>query len=343
MKLKHARKNTVSISLTKNSIVMIIMLIVIVLATMAWFTLSRYSEAVNVVVGTEDTLIIRFAMPEEDGSYPTNENDYFNYLNFQDQMGENKVDKFTQEVTGDGINFVIPEFKSGIYPLEVDPNKAGTNATANKDYVSLTFYVRSTKENLFIEKDSYIDTGESPLTRNLYNTNETTAVESFENASGYGEFSRNAIAGAIRVSLLDVMNVSDPTQDNLKYLWIPRPDLSLVKNNDEYTLFKGVTAGASYKHTGYVQNGTKTGLEEYTTPDDKLLLPMVRENPDESPIFSEDVKVEATPVEVVMNKKAYYMYKFTVNMWLEGSDPESSNPLNGGEFQLHMNFTAKDN
>lgn len=342
MKLKHARKSKSSISLTKNSIVMIVMLVVIVLATMAWFSLSRYSEALDVVVGTEDSSVIRFAMPESDGSYPTSESKYFNYLNFQEKMGEQKMDTFTQEVTGDGVNFVIPSFKSGVSPLEVDTESVGTEAYANDDYLSLTFYVRSTKKDIFIQNDSCIETGDNPLTGDIYNSTETTTVDNIENLSSSGNFSKNGIAGAIRVALIDVMDVDQaakPTLDNLQYLWIPRPDLSLVENNDVFTLFKGVTEGDSYKHTYFSPNTGNTGLEFKETTD-KLLLPKVSENPDDAPCFEENVPVTSTGKVVTLNKKTYYMYKFTVNMWLEGSDNESSNALNGGEFQLRMNFTA---
>lgn len=338
MRLKHAQRSKSGISLTKNSIVMMVMLIVIVLATMAWFSLSRYSEALDVVIGTEESSVIRFAMPESDGSYPTSEDDYFNYLNFQEKMGELKMDTFSQEVTSDGVNFLIPVLTGS--PLEVDTSAAPTEAYANDDYLSLTFYVRSTKENLYIDKNSCIYTGDSPLTGNVYNTTETTTVDSFENKSDYGDFSKNGIAGAIRVSLLDVMDVTTPTQDNLQYLWIPRPDLSLVENDGEYTLYKGVTDGGSYKHTYFALNDAGTGLVSKETASDYLLTPVVSDDPDEAPCFEDNVPINVEGEKVILNKKTYYMYKFTVNMWLEGSDAESSNPLNGGEFQLNMNFTA---
>jgi hypothetical protein len=74
----------------------------------------------------------------------------------------------------------------------------------------------------------------------------------------------------------------------------------------------------------------------------------VGEDVDDSPLLAEDFMLidpanTKDLIEISMkNSKGkiidYYLYKYTVNMWVEGSDSESVSALNGGKFRLHLNF-----
>ena len=357
MKLKHIGKSNRSLSLTKNSIVMFLMLVLIVLTTMAWFTYYHTSEALEVYVGSDENkgASITFAMPLSDGSYPTAESAYFTNLNLAEQLKKTSLkDTFTQEVSGNGVNLLIPTLianDDGSYSVDIDGR--WTKATENQDYLSMTFYVRSPLDSLKVAGNSYLDTGSNPLTATLADgTKDKTDLSKLENKSAYGDFSTNGIAGAMRVSLLDVTNLAadtSPTLDNRKFLWIPRPDLLLEGTDGSYTLKKGVESGNSFVYSYYdayysAQFADGHGKKLYfrTTPEAKVSKSVVdASNPDAIPVLGTDVTVSRnTGKKVTFNGETYYLYKYTLNMWIEGSDAEASKALNGGQFKLILNFTA---
>jgi len=348
MKLKHARKNKAGISLTKNSIVMIVMLVVIVLATMAWFTLSRYAEAVNVVSGTEKTEHIMFALEKSGDNSPVGE-EYFGHLQFQDKInelltgsGNTALETFNQEITGDGRNFYVPEeFVTINNVVTVKDGTTYRTAVANKDYVSLTFYVRTVKsdevKNLCISKNSHLDTGKAPLTALLTDGTTDDSEISENKKSIYGDFSRNGIGGAVRVSLIEHKN--DNTE-NVKFIWIPRPDLSLQWKSNGFVLYKGVADNTygTYDHNYYTAGTDKLELVDADSQGINVVTSVVNsEDYDAFPKFAEDIVVSDNNNTFVSDAE-YDYYKFTLNLWLEGTDPESAAPLNGGSFRLYMNF-----
>lgn len=358
--MKHVRKSKTGVSLAKNSIVCFVMLVLIVLTTTAWFTLYDTSEALEVYVGSDTSDVsVSFALPNDDGSAPTENSAYFSNLDFEKITS--LTDTFQQEVTGDGIDFIIPSFTEVDGELTVDKEGAWTKATPNQDYLSLTFYVRSPEKNLYISQNSYLDTGDLPLTATLADgTTDSTDVTNLINKSGYGDFSQNGIAGAVRVALLDITNhTGDLTiAGNRKMLWIPRPDLKLENTDGLFTLKKGVTNDNpdeqsltnTYRHAYYdvpdAQAGKDEGVglyEDIKYPDAASVVTSAvnQSNPDLAPLLSGDFDLGTGGNEVTMEGRTFYLYKYTLNMWIEGLDTEASSALNGGQFKLILNFTSK--
>ena len=144
------------------------------------------------------------------------------------------------------------------------------------------------------------------------------------------------------------------TFDNIYYKWLP-------DNLDEYE--GGSHNGDNYfVYTFYIENqGTQT--EDYWT---ELVIDDVIKNVDEAvrirvykdgneityakmsssgiaepntvPFISDELVVR----EHIINFEPGAINKYTIVLWIEGSDPECTDNILGGEFKVHMDFKSEN-
>ena len=220
--------------ITKNSILMLVMLVVIFLAIWAWY-LDPYTpvtaETTEITAaGTDD---VELALPvkvagDNNDYFPKSNTEWKNKIEFNET---GYLKNLVKDVTSNGEQFVVPNFQAAaglekgrtVIPDDVwveglSSKLALTNTVANDDdqynYISLEFYARS-KVNAFSvtggsylaagsELGKYVDSsgdiadGEAkPLKgSNIYRPSSYGAAAGTANA-----FSADAIIGAMRVSL----------------------------------------------------------------------------------------------------------------------------------------------
>lgn len=145
-------------------------------------------------------------------------------------------------------------------------------------------------------------------------------------------------------------------------LWLPRPDVFLEvspkpENITEWQLHTGVTQnqenGVTYAHTYYkrdTQNGGIT-LETANAQDDKLVVSSGSGSHSVPCLGSDcnitdfsDYSTQPPQINLVANAAdvsvtyPYYVTKFTMRVWIEGTDTEARRAMDGGKFNLTLKF-----
>ena len=221
--------------ITKNSILMLVMLVIIFLAIWAWyldpFTPVTASNTEISAAGTDD---IELALPVKvDGVdyFPVDNTEWKHKIEFNDS---GYFKNLVKDITSNGEQFAIPNFQASaglekgrtVIPDDVWTEGLSSKAALTNDstldddqynYISLDFYARAKVNSFQVTGGSYLAAGSElgkhidsstgdivgdssdakPLTgSNIYRVSSYGGAEGTANA-----FSSDAIVGAMRVSL----------------------------------------------------------------------------------------------------------------------------------------------
>ena len=404
--------------IAKNSILMLVMLVVIFLAASAWYyAKTNEASATGISAKTDQSGGVQLALPYK-GSYPDlteAENPdpehigFFDKINFSDT---GYLRDMVKDVTGDGKKFIIPSFDTAISTkdgrtvvengewVDADSSKTVLDDEINENdnkyyYVALDFYARSKNPKIDIKEGSFLAARSEIENKPLKSNKETDLLNPSTVGENNGYFSADAIVGAMRVSLVgapvvghsavsdevwaDAYQAKNGKTDwdlvsDCRFLWLPRPDLFLntYDNMKDWNLTTGVKVGdknnVTYKHSFYkaimVDGVTNRGKQvERTVYNDKAVTKkadgdeepaffhvtkidantnkhVVANGDYKYPTFGQNVKVEDDSNTIVKFKdnENYYLYKFRLNIWIEGDDAEARRAMSDGEFKLNLVF-----
>ncbi|MBR2108825.1 MAG: hypothetical protein IJ932_02605 [Ruminococcus sp.] len=280
--------------LTKNSIMMLVMLVIIFLAIFAWYNLNKSVTAtgISVTASKPDEVEIAVERNGKIGSYITTngatnwtEGRWSDKANFDDPF------QFTSDVTSDGLTFIIPAFSStednpdakadartngkivNVNGIPKTGNQVKTNLDTleegeTADYVKIPFYLRSQNPVINVNPNAYLAMAAEEGVRDDGSSGTTyiTGVNSTRK-SIYGNFTSDALVAAMRVSLTGgpVESISNNVatrpsgySDESTFVWVPRPDLFLKipagVSEDDWTLLTGITS---------LTQGTNSGTAHY--------------------------------------------------------------------------------
>lgn len=217
--------------ITKNSILMLVMLVIIFLAIWAWYVNYTEVSASMTTISAGDAENIELALPEKvngEDSFPVNNSSWKNTIEFTDT---GYLKNLVKDITSDGEQFAIPNFEAAaslkqgrkvipddVWEAGLSSKEALTDDKPNNDdqynYISLDFYARSKSKDFSVKGSSYLAAG-SELGLDIDsngNLVEGTAKplkganpyrpSTYGAASNTSEaFSADAIVGAMRVSL----------------------------------------------------------------------------------------------------------------------------------------------
>lgn len=299
----------------------VLLILVAAGVTYAWFasTYGTIVEADQVQVIADSALEISF-----------NNSDWSSYLNLNSPGSPVDFDvlKFT-DITGSGDgNFLKPALNQFGGYAEVVTADEWQEPRENLDYISFPLYMRSTDE-----LDIYLGVGSS-VAPQTDSDHLITNLGVNNNKSPYGNFSRDLVAGAVRVSAVD-----NSASKNRIFTWIPCPNIYLpfgpsdtISTYDTISItaketdtFNGISP---YQHK-YYASSTATLLSEVT---DNLIKGTITDD-NEKLLVKLDEKTEAA---------TYYTGMVTVYIWLEGCDNEARRAFVGGNFTVSLNISAKD-
>lgn len=220
--------------ITKNSILMLVMLVVVFLAIWAWYLDPQAPvTAENTEIAAAGTDDIELALPvkvqgDNTDYFPKSNTEWKHKIEFNDS---GYLKNLVKDVTSNGEQFVVPNFEAAaglkqgrkvipddVWTLGLSSKDALTNAIANDDdqynYISLEFYARSKVNSFQVTGGSYLAAGSElgkyvdsngdiadgdpkPLKgANPYRPSTYGPAKTESNA-----FSADAIVGAMRVSL----------------------------------------------------------------------------------------------------------------------------------------------
>ncbi len=342
----NSRQNT---SLIIKAVMLLLALIVMIFAaSLAWFSsTSDPVEATGVSAKTigvaEFDMAVGFKTSQNGYRYTVS--DYEKTLNFRDlKCGNTRMDALHDfsplDVSSDGVTFIRPTLTDK--NRQIDRNsKVYTSVTPNKEYISVDMYFRSNEKcNVYLDKDSYtIGKCEQNADGTL---NEGGLLTDTERKSSYGEFSKDAVVGAVRVSFVEYDRViSEEDLENRQItpsvLWLPRPDIYLHSNatTTGWSLSTDVEPGEIVIDNGYCVWDTYT--HHYYA---------FAQN-DEGEIVGTDFNYENTVTETnkdiichidELHEDGYYYGKTQVNIWIEGCDTEARRAISGGEFLVNFDL-----
>ena len=266
--------------ITKNSIMMLVMLVIIFLAIFAWYFINKNVSATGISVKAAQPDEVQIAITENGadtgifGNYvTTNNTTSFVAGHWSDSATFDGPFQFSNDVTSDGLTFINPGFSSTednddakadartngkIVNLNAIPTVAKSNlytfsqseidSGAKPEYYSVPFYLRSKNSDLYVKPSAYLAMGVETT------SGEVMTGSSSTRKSAYGNFTSDALVAAMRVSLTGgpISEINDsthtatnPSKYESSFVWVPRPDLFLTipsgTSEDDWTLLTGVT------------------------------------------------------------------------------------------------------
>lgn len=335
MKNSTASNRKTGIMITKNLIILVVLVFVAILAMWAWFTSQTVdvADGIDIKCDLPDGIEIAVVAP---GATPK-ESDYTSsYITLSSENNAFMKDLVMSEVTSDGKIFYKPALIQSNGVAYADTTAKWDKAVANENYLSFDLYIRSkTSHTVSLTTNSKFTT--------LYP--DLLTGENAFNKSTEGDFSRDCIVGATRFSVVDY---ADNAEGDLKLLWIPRPDIyfssaagtSGVELGVAETDFDGVT----YKHNYYEVTDTSKTLKTIDSSSNldyfKTSKKVINSDDKEEYVLN-DKTVITENLGGKTGDDLFYTKCLRCNMWIDGEDTEDRLALVKGKFQIYLDLTIK--
>ena len=305
----------------KNLIVMAVLIIIALTGVISWFTNKTEATADGINVICEAPKGLKIAVVQHGEPAPD--------VNDETQWSEGEItltkedypflkEQSIIEITSDGTDFYKPKLtqENG----KAKPDTSSEWDVADKDsYLSIDVYMKTGEDHMV-----YLNSGTeiSPISTTL-------TGEQSGNKSDDGDFSKDCIVGAVRLS---TVNSAD---SKLKNLWRPAPQIHYDSDKKEVTL--GNTSGDTFKHKYWKvtkNSDGKTGKPTGTAP---------VEYKDVITNTNNDFKLGKNYDFAMLTKKQpsdkYASGMTTVNIWVDGEDDEARFAMVGGKFKATIKLS----
>lgn len=308
----------------KNLIVMAVLIIIALTGVISWFTNKTEATADGINVTCEAPKGLKIAVVRHGEEAPD--------VNDETQWSEGEItltkdaypflkEQSIIEITSDGTDFYKPKLtqENG----KAKPDTSSVWDVADKDaYLSIDVYMK-TGEDHVVNLNS--GTEISPISTTL-------TGEQSGNKSDDGNFSKDCIVGAVRLSTVSTVDSTDST---IKNLWIPAPQIHYDSDKKEVTL--GNTSGDTFIHKYWKvakNSDGKTGVPQGTAPVEyKGVITNTNNN----------FKLGKNCVFANLTKKQpsdkYATGMTTVNIWVDGEDDEARFAMVGGKFKATIKLS----
>lgn len=273
---------------------LIVILFAFIVASYAWMTNGSKLKMDGLSISTRSVQNLSFSL---DGGITWDDETSLN-------LDENFV--FNSEITGDGINLYIPSTRR-----EDGTPVSFREATVNKDYLEFEIMFKSDNDaKLFLASDSFIEPTAGTTEGQLFG-------EDVVRKSSMGDFSRDLIAGSVRVAFIE----EDKEETNM--VWAPNPNYELVKGASENSFLLDSTNPQSYN---------------YLNPSDlsQKAVPNIKDNIN----ATYGSNTSGGDPSILHISKEEKTKSVIVRIWVEGNDRETDTSLKGGVFRIYFNFIA---
>lgn len=296
------------IRLSKNKVVkgffeLFLVVVSVFVVSYAWFVKTDKNRADDLTIKSKASRLLYISL--DDGQTWSTELS----LDLDERF------KFNNEVTGNGVSFSKAATKrdDGM-PITFKPAIPGT------DYLEFDLLFKSNAPlGVFLDSDSEVIPSAGKNIEDLIG-------EIVTRKSSYGDFSRDLIAGALRLSFTENDYIEGNYISKLKpsLVWAPNKNYELKYNNGNYTFDINSTStqnyqyidsstGFEYKHVDNLKDNLNTDFENDFADGDPMITKI-------NPEFNDGIK------------------SITVRIWVEGNDRETHDALTGGNFKLNINF-----
>ena len=301
----------------KNLIVMAVLIIIALTGVISWFTNKTKAEAdgINVTCEAPDGLEVAIVPhgSNEELKYQTGTID----LTKCESLSNLFSNLSFEELTSDGLHFYKPKLNQSGSTVTVDTTDKWSDAEdyAYKNhndgtsipYLSLDIYMRSENAHtIVLGSDTYIKPDSDKL----------NGADS-GNKSELGDFSKDCIVGAVRMSTVVETVVGNETK-----LWIPAPNI--LYDYDKGTVSTEITDtnSESFKHKYWEVIDLKPSPNEQEAKD------VIVNNKCNYKIGEND----ALNIALSQDNDDKFKANFTLNIWVDGEDAEARQAMVGGKF-----------
>lgn len=299
-----------------STIVKLIAIIVsIFVFSYAWFVVNKENYLENIEVGTVKSNNLQISQSGEDGWGSVLSIKSLNEFVFND------------EVTSNGISF----YKASSKDDNGTPIKL-VNAVANQDYLDFDLWFKNDSNiSIYLDKKSSVYpqccTNVKDAVLNL-----NSIRDDIIRVSSYGDFSKDLIAGAVRVAFINY-NYNEETnsydlEDKPVYIWAPNRNYEIIYKNGYYDFNIDSTNYETYTYMRYV-NSTSFKETKLTNVKDVINASYSsKSSSGDKKIF----EIKSSGEEVKSGLK--------VRIWVEGNDREAVEALKGGQFKFNLSFVG---
>lgn len=319
-KLVKIKRDTKSLVM-KNLIVMAVLIILALTGVISWFTNKTKATADGINVTCETPKGLKIAVVRH-GEKAPDVNDDTQWSEGEITLTKDKYPFLKEqsiiEITSDGTDFYKPKLtqENG----KAKPDTSSVWDVADKDsYLSIDVYMK-TGEDHVVNLNS--GTEISPISTTL-------TGEQSGNKSDDGDFSKDCIVGAVRLS---TVNSTDST---IKNLWIPAPQIHYDSDEKKVTL--GNISGDTFEHKYWKvakNSDGKTGMPQGTAP---VKYEGVITNTNDNFKLGKNCKFAELTKKQPSDKYATGMT--TVNIWVDGEDDEARFAMVGGNFKATIKLS----
>ena len=243
-------------------------------------------------------------------------------------------------------------YTTGVKEFEIKEGFTYQEACVSIDDNSLSFYSvnttgidSNTKENEGFNSNDAVVTGlknvtsdllnyayyfdfylKSQITSNLYlsPTSVVSPLSVDEVSSVYGSFSKDYIAGAIRVAILKLNSSTNKYEPC--FIWIPNTNIELSLDQDGYHLNRNGNVEESF-----------TFLRKGSINEDYIVSSSGSTTLNNVNIAWGDLKTNELPITIISQGESL----FRIVTWVDGYDRETKIPLAGGKIKMSFDFSLE--
>lgn len=322
-KLVKIKRDTKSLVM-KNLIVMAVLIIIALTGVISWFTNKTEATADGINVICEAPKGLKIAVVQHGEPAPD--------VNDETQWSEGEItltkedypflkEQSIIEITSNGTDFYKPKLtqENG----KAKPDTSSEWDVADKDsYLSIDVYMKTGEDHMV-----YLNSGTE------ISPNSTTLTgENSGNKSDDGNFSKDCIVGAVRLSTVSTVDSTDST---IKNLWIPAPQIHYDSDNKKVTLSN--TSGDTFEHKYWKvakNSDGKTGMPQGTEPV-KYVGVITNTNNN----FKLGKNYNFAKLTKNQSSDKYATGMTTVNIWVDGEDDEARFAMVGGKFKATIKLS----
>lgn len=326
-KLVKIKRDTKSLVM-KNLIVMAVLIIIALTGVISWFTnkTEATADGINVICEAPDGLEVAIVPhgSNEKLEYQTGTID----LTKCESLSNLFSNLSFEELTSDGLHFYKPKLNQSGSTVTVDTTDKWSDAEdyaylnhsdgTSIPYLSLDIYMRSKNAHtIVLGSDTYIKPDSGTL----------NGADS-GNKSELGDFSKDCIVGAVRMSTV-VKNEAKLWEPKL---WIPAPNI--LYDYDKGTVSTEIKDknSESFKHKYWEVTDLQPSSDEQVAED-----VIVNNNCD-----YKIGKNDALNIALSKDDDGLFKENFTLNIWVDGEDTEARQAMVGGKFTASIKLKISD-
>ncbi|MDD2435195.1 MAG: hypothetical protein PHO63_02965 [Bacilli bacterium] len=289
----------------------LVILSAIYFATYAWFVNYEQAEFGDLEISTNQANNVEIAInsPEQ---WDSNGN-----LVLEEGF------KFNDEVTSNGVVFYKANAKqeSG-YPINFIP------AVINEDYLEFkVFFKVDVSSGIFLEDTSIVYPAAGQNIENLIGSPNVVRV------SASGNFSRDLIAGAVRVGVVEnkLINGNWIPNDYANIVWAPNKGYEVREQNGQYFPYLNSERRQNYTYMDI------TSPDVFTETNVSNIKDNLNARFNDQSAYGDPM---LTYVSIDPEEENNNIGSVTIRVWIEGNDRETISALKGGIFKIKLNFLA---